>query len=151
MTAVGIDVGKAALDMAVDGVSGVQRFANTATGIRKLMRRLQLIDDPRAVVEATGGYEDALLEACSDAGLWVCRINPRQARDFARATGELAKTDAIDAKLLCLLSRLFADRLRRSPGVAPVREDVRRRELAGELTAPVAADEILAAYDSAGG
>lgn len=54
-----------------------------------------------------GGYEDALLEACCDAGLWVSRINPRQARDFARATGELAKTDAIGARLLCLMARLF--------------------------------------------
>src|SRR5687768_9498788 len=109
MTAVGIDVGKAALDMAVDGVAGVMRFPNTAAGIGKLVRRLQALAGPRIVVEATGGYEDALLEACCDAGLWVCRINPRQARDFARATGELAKTDAIDARLLCLLSRLFAD------------------------------------------
>ena len=66
----------------------------------KLVRRLQGVVDARVVVEATGGYEDALLEACCDAGLWVCRINPRQARDFARATGELAKTDAIDARVL---------------------------------------------------
>jgi transposase len=64
------------------------------------------------VVEATGGYEEALLEACCDAGLWVARVNPRQARDFARATGELAKTDAIDARVLALMARLFADRLR---------------------------------------
>lgn len=113
MTAVGIDVGKAALDLAVDGVPGVTRFANDVAGIGKLVKRLQGIADPRGVVEATGGYEDALLEACCDAGLWVARINPRQARDFARATGELAKTDAIDARLLCLFSRLFADRLRR--------------------------------------
>lgn len=94
-TAVGIDVGKASLDLAVDGVPGVVRLANTAAGIRKLVARLSKLDEPRIVVEATGGYEDALLEACCDAGLWVCRINPRQARDFARATGELAKTDAI--------------------------------------------------------
>jgi transposase len=86
MTAVGIDVGKAALDMAVDGVAGVVRYANTAAGIGKLVRRLERVVDARVVVEATGGYEDALLEACCDAGLWVCRINPRQARDFARAT-----------------------------------------------------------------
>jgi transposase len=103
MTAVGIDVGKAALDVAVDGVAGVVRYTNTAAGIGKLVRRLAGMVDARVVVEATGGYEDALLEACCDAGLWVCRINPRQARDFARATGEL----------LCLLARMFVDRLRR--------------------------------------
>ena len=67
---------------------------------------------PLIVVEATGGYEDPLLDACGDAGLSIARINPRQSRDFARATGELAKTDSIDAKLLCLFARLFGDRLR---------------------------------------
>lgn len=125
MTAVGIDVGKAALDVAVDGVAGVARFANTAPGIRKLLRALEKLDAPRIVVEATGGYEDALLEACDDAGLWCARINPRQARDFARATGELAKTDAIDARLLCLLSRLFGDRLRRFEAPAPWQRELR--------------------------
>ena len=112
-TAVGIDVGKAALDLAVDGVSGVTRFANSAVGIRKLVARLGRLNEPRIVVEATGGYEDALLDACCNAGVWICRVNPRQARDFARATGELAKTDAIDAALLALMARLFHERMRR--------------------------------------
>jgi len=125
MTAVGIDVGKAALDVAIDGVTGVARFANTAAGIRKLVRRLEVVADARIVVEATGGYEDALLEACCDAGLWVSRVNPRQARDFARATGELAKTDAIDARLLCLLARLFADRLRQYDAPVPWQRELR--------------------------
>lgn len=125
MTAVGIDVGKVALDVAIDGTPGVARFSNNAAGIGKLVQRLASVADPRMVVEATGGYEDALLEACCDAGLWVSRINPRQARDFARATGELAKTDAIDAQLLCLLSRLFADRLRRYEAPAPWQRELR--------------------------
>ena len=112
MTAVGIDVGKAALDLAVDGHSGVRRFANTKGGRGKLLKHLRALPSVRIVVEATGGYEEPLLEACCDAGLWVARINPRQARDFARATGELAKTDAIDARLLALMAKLFADRLR---------------------------------------
>ena len=150
MTAVGIDVGKAALDVAVDGVAGVTRFPNTATGIGKLVRRLQGLAGPRIVVEATGGYEDALLEACCDAGLWVCRINPRQARDFARATGELAKTDAIDARLLCLLSRLFADRLRRYDAPAPwqreLRDWLRRR---GQVVTVLQAQKQQSALTSA--
>lgn len=125
MTAVGIDVGKAALDVAADGVPGVVRYANTKAGIGKLVRRLETVEAPRIVVEATGGYEDALLEACCDAGLWVCRINPRQARDFARATGELAKSDAIDAQLLCLLSKLFGDRLRRHEAPAAWQRELR--------------------------
>ena len=149
MTAVGIDVGKATLDLAIDGAPGVVRYANTKTGIGKLVRRLRLVADARIVVEATGGYEDALLEACCDAGLWVCRINPRQARDFARATGELAKTDAIDAGLLCLLSRMFADRLRRYEAPAPWQRELsdwlRRR---GQVVTTLQAQKQQAAMAS---
>ena len=47
--------------------------------------------------KATGGYEEALLNAILDAQIWVCQINPRQARDLAKATGQLAKTDSTDA------------------------------------------------------
>jgi transposase len=131
MQAAGIDVGKANLDLAVDGESGVVRFANSRAGIGKLVKRLEAIGANRIVVEATGGYEEPLLEACCDAGLWIARVNPRQARDFARATGELAKTDAIDARLLALMARMFGDRLRRH--VAPpawqreLRDWLRRR------------------------
>lgn len=117
MTAVGIDVGKANLDLAVNGQTEVIRYPNTDAGISKVVRRLQALKATRIVVEATGGYEEPLLESCCDAGLWIARVNPRQARDFARATGELAKTDAIDARLLALMAQLFADRLR--PYVAP--------------------------------
>ena len=124
-TAVGIDVGKAALDLAVDGISAVVRFANTRAGIGKLVARLGKLEEPRIVVEATGGYEDALLEACCDAGLWICRVNPRQTRDFARATGELAKTDAIDAALLALMARLFHERLRRHEAPPPWQRELR--------------------------
>ena len=124
-TAVGIDVGKAALDLAVDGVSAVVRFANTKVGIGKLVARLRKLEEPRIVVEATGGYEDALLEACCDAGLWICRVNPRQARAFARATGELAKTDAIDAALLALMARIFHERLRRHEAPQPWQRELR--------------------------
>jgi transposase len=118
MTAVGIDVGKANLDVAVDGRAGVKRYANTRSGIAKLVSWLQGLDAPRVVLEATGGYEEPVLEACCDAQLWVSRVNPRQARNFAKATGELAKTDAIDARLLALMARLLADRLH--PYTAPL-------------------------------
>lgn len=117
MRAAGIDVSKANLDLAVDGQPGVDRFANNRAGINKVVKRLEAMDVQRIVVEATGGYEEPLLEACCDAGLWIARVNPRQARDFARATGELAKTDAIDARLLALMAGMFGDRLRRH--VAP--------------------------------
>ncbi|WP_156963024.1 IS110 family transposase, partial [Aerolutibacter daejeonensis] len=125
MAAVGIDVGKANLGMAMDGMPAVARFANSRSGIAKLVKRLQAVGASRIVVEATGGYEEPLLEACCDAGLWVARVNPRQARDFARATGELAKTDAIDARLLALMARLFADRLRPYAAAQPWQRELR--------------------------
>jgi transposase len=119
MTAAGIDVSKASLDLAVDGHREVTRFTNNRTGIGKLVRHLQALAATRIVVEATGGYEEPLLEACCDAGLWIARVNPRQARALANAIGEPAKTDDIDARILALMARLFADRLRRY--VAPAR------------------------------
>ena len=131
MTAAGIDVCKASLDLAVDGQPGVVGFANNRTGIAKLVKRLRTLGTTRIVVEATGGYEEPLLEACCDAGLWIARVNPRQARAFANATGELAKTDDIDARILAFMAQLFADRLR--PYVAPppwqreLRDWLRRR------------------------
>ena len=125
MVIVGIDVGKATLDVAVDGAVKVTRFANTGPGIGKLVRHLLAVDASCIVVEATGGYEEPLLDACCDAGLWVSRINPRQARDFARATGELAKTDAIDARLLATMARMFHDRLRRYTAPAAWQRELR--------------------------
>lgn len=125
MTAVGIDVGKANLDLVVDGQPGVSRLPNTPAGISKVIKRLKPLGAVRIVVEATGGYEEPLLEACCDAGLWIARVNPRQARNFARATGELAKTDAIDARLWALMARLFADRLRRHVAPPPWQRELR--------------------------
>ena len=125
MTAVGIDVGKTYLDFAVDGQAGVVRFLNNRAGIAKAVKRLRELNAPRVVVEATGGYEEPLLEACCDADLWIGRVNPRQARDFARATGELAKTEAIDARLLALMARMFGDRLRRHVAPPPWQRELR--------------------------
>jgi len=131
MRAAGIDVGKTNLDLAFDDRPGARRFPNTPAGIAGLVRALTAAGVERVLVEATGGYEEPVLEACCDAGQWIARINPRQARDFARATGELAKTDAIDAQLLALMAGMFGDRLRRH--VAPpqwqreLRDWLRRR------------------------
>jgi transposase len=119
MTAVGIDVSKANLDVMVHGDGKVQRFANTKAGIAKLLRYLQALPGAKVVVEATGGFEEAVLAACCDAGLWVARINPRQARDFARATGQLAKTDDLDARMLAEMAHVFHARLRPHVAVEP--------------------------------
>lgn len=112
MTGIGIDVSKAALDVAIHGQGSVQRYANTAAGIRKLIKALSSHADARIVVEATGGYETAVADACATAGLWIARINPRQARDFARAIGQLAKTDSLDARVLAEMATAFHARLR---------------------------------------
>jgi transposase len=112
MKSVGIDVGKASLDVAVYGEEQVRSFQNTATGIRRLMRELVRWGEIRIVVEATGGYEEALLAACVKHKFWVARVNPRQARDFAKATGQLAKTDRLDARMLAEMAHTLHARLR---------------------------------------
>ncbi len=113
MIAVGVDVGKNSLDVAIHGEPGVQRFGNTGAGIRQLLKRLRRYDQVHIVVEATGGYEDAVLAACAQAGLWIARVNPRQSRSFAKATGQLAKTDGLDAHMLAELVWTLLPRLRR--------------------------------------
>lgn len=119
MIAVGVDVGKAMLDVGIHGEAKVQRFHNTPADIRRLVRQLAKRGEVRIVVEATGGYEEPVLEACAEAGLWVTRINPRQARDFARATGQLAKTDGLDARMLAEMAAVFHARLRRHVAAEP--------------------------------
>jgi transposase len=101
---VGIDVSKATLDVAVHGASEVRVFANSPAGFRRLAAWL-LPQRPRQVVlEATGGYEQAALDALFAAGLPMVRANPRQVRDFAKALGQLAKTDRLDARVLAQLA-----------------------------------------------
>ena len=125
MTAVGIDVGKRALDVAIFGEPKVHRFSNTVVGIRRLIRLLQDREDVRIVVEATGGYEEAVLAACAEAGLWIARVNPRQARHFARAIGQLAKTDNLDARMLAEMVQAFHARLRAHVPLAPWQTELR--------------------------
>ena len=112
MKAVGIDVGKSALDVAVYGEAQVQRYANTKAGIGRLMRELSRWGEIRIVVEATGGYEEGVLAGCAKHGLWIARVNPRQARSFANATGQLAKTDRLDARMLAEMAHTLHARLR---------------------------------------
>lgn len=136
MTAIGIDVGKANLDVMVHGETKAQRFANTRLGVAKLVKRLLALPDAKIVLEATGGFEEAVLAACCDAGLWVCRINPRQARDFAKATGQLAKTDDLDARMLAEMAHVLHGRLRAhvaaEPWQAELKAWLRRRQQVAE-------------------
>jgi transposase len=127
MLAVGIDVAKAELVIAVRP-SGEQWTApNDEPGVGALVRQLRQLTPALIVLEATGGYELLCAAALAAAELPVVVVNPRQVRDFAKATGQLAKTDRIDAGLLAL----FAERIH--PAVRAVR-DPAARELEGLLT-----------------
>lgn len=113
MIGIGVDVSKAQLDVAMESEAKVRRFENTAAGIRRLRAWLRKQGEVRIVVEATGGYEEAVLQACAAEGLWIARVNPRQARDFAKAMGYLAKTDQLDAHVLAQMAALLHRKLQR--------------------------------------
>jgi transposase len=101
-TWIGIDVAKDSLDVAWTTANGTERhsLANTRSGHDSLVKQLPSPADARVVVEATGGYERALITALIEAGYRVAVVNPRQVRDFAKALGILAKTDRLDAAVL---------------------------------------------------
>ena len=100
---VGIDVSKAHLDVAVEGKRTVVRFDNDAAGRAALAAAVAGAE--LVVVEATGGYEMATVRALMAADSPVAVVNPRQIRDFARASGRLAKTDQVDARVILHFAR----------------------------------------------
>jgi transposase len=97
---VGIDVAKAHVDIALRPTGERWTVTNDDAGIAALVTRLQQLAPQLIVLEATGGYQRAVVAALAAAGLPVVVVNPRQARDFAKATGQLAKTDVLDARAL---------------------------------------------------
>ena len=97
---VGIDVAKAQVDVAVRPTDDRWVVAHDEVGIRQLVARLQALAPVMVLVEASGGLELPLVAALAAAAVPVVVVNPRQVRDFARATGQLAKTDALDAAVL---------------------------------------------------
>jgi transposase len=97
---IGIDVSKATLDVYIRPIGKALKVANTESEISILVEQLKLYDLNLIVIEATGGLETELIIQLQAALLPVALINPRQGRDFAKATGKLAKTDAIDAQIL---------------------------------------------------
>lgn len=112
---VGIDVAKARLDVAVRPSSDQWAVPNDEIGISQLVTRLQELAPSLVVLEATGGLEIPLAAALASAGLPLAVVNPRQVRDFAKAVGQLAKTDALDAQVLAR----FADAIRPTPRPLP--------------------------------
>lgn len=108
----GIDVAKATLVTASSPADAPRTWPNTPQGIEQLVAACQAQQPGRIVVEATGGYEHAVVAALWAAQLPVALVNPRQVRDFAKATGRLAKTDAIDAGVLALFGAQLAPPVR---------------------------------------
>ena len=135
---VGIDVSKAHLDVAVLPSQESWQVDNTVAGIEQLVEKLSRMKPTLIVMEATGGFEVAAASALAAAGLPVAVINPRQARDFAKSLGRLAKTDKIDALMLAR----FAEAIHPEPRTLPSEEAiqlqallVRRRQLIEMLVA----------------
>jgi transposase len=138
MPFIGIDVAKAQFEWACLPSGETGTVPHAEEGIRELVAHCQALTPTLIVLEATGGYEAALVAALATAGLPLVVVNPRQVRDFAKATGQLAKTDAIDAQVLAL----FAERVRPAPRPLPDEAVqaldarlTRRRQLVEMLTA----------------
>ena len=119
----GIDVSKATLDVALLPSGEVLQFGNDASGIDELGKKLKFTAAGLVVMEATGGYETAAATALVGAGLRVAVVNPRQIRDFAKATGRLAKNDRIDAQVIAAFGQAIEPEIVRLPD-----EDARELE-----------------------
>jgi transposase len=135
---VGIDVSKLRLDVALRPTEDSWSVSNDEPGIALLVERLRTIQPVLIVLEATGGLEVPVAGALAEAGLPVVVVNPRHARDFAKATGRLAKTDPLDAQGLAH----FAEAVRPTPRPLPDAQAqalsallTRRRQLVQMLTA----------------
>lgn len=135
---VGVDVAKADLVTALRPGEEAWTVPNDEAGVQELLRRLRLQRPTLVVLEATGGYERGVVAALASAGVPLVVANPRQVRDFARSTGQLAKTDRIDARILAL----FAERVRPEPRPLPDEATrtldallTRRRQILEMLTA----------------
>jgi transposase len=123
----GIDVAKAQLDIAVRPSGERWAVPNNTDGVATLVEQVQALHPTLIVLEATGGLERAATAALATAGLPVVVVNPRQARDLARAIGQLAKTDALDARALAH----FADVIRPTPRPLPDAQTQELRALLG--------------------
>ena len=135
---VGIDVGKTQLDVAILPSGAQWTVANTAAGLRQMVARLQVAAPGLTILEATGGYERALVTALAAAALPLVVANPRQVRAFARAIGQLATTDRLDALLLARFGQQVRPTPRPLPDAAAQALDAllsRRRQLIEMRTA----------------
>ncbi len=134
----GIDVGKANLDVSI-AEGPVASFANNGKGMTTLLEHLRQQGAAWAVCEATGGYEQLLVDRLREAGVSVQVAHPSRVRDFARACGYGAKTDVQDAQVLARYGRMFTDWRIPNPEPEPDRQQLRdalqrRRQLVEQRT-----------------
>lgn len=140
---VGIDVSSQTLEVASSAEAKTWQVGNDAAGIEQLGVQLDSLKPALVVLEATGGYEFEAACALQAAGLAVAVVNPRTARDFARAMGALAKTDALDARMLAVFARVLHQHPERERFVKPLADAelqrlqalvLRRRQLVQMIT-----------------
>jgi transposase len=134
----GVDVSKETLDIALHPSGEYWQEKNDEAGRARLAARLETATPALVVIEATGGIERSAVIALAVASLPVVVINPRQVREFARATGELSKTDRIDARMLALFGERIRPEVRALPDEAARELEayvVRRRQIIEMLTA----------------
>ncbi|MEO3711478.1 IS110 family transposase [Roseateles flavus] len=124
---VGIDVASATLEVACSGCPGTWQVTNDEAGIAELGLRVAELRPALVVLEATGGYEFSAASTLQSQGLAVAVVNPRTARAFARAMGLLAKTDALDARLLASFARVLHQHPERDRFVKPLADDARQQ------------------------
>ncbi|WP_045233726.1 IS110 family transposase [Deinococcus pimensis] len=134
-TFIGVDVSKHRLDFAVRPTGEIDAEANNPDGVLRLAQRLAELRPDLVVVEATGGYEQSLVIALAELHLPIVVANPRQVRDFAKATGQLAKNDTLDAMLLAQYAEAVRPCVRGLPDahLRALRDVVNRRRQVVEM------------------
>ncbi len=134
-TNIGIDIGKDALDIHVYESDQYWQESNTEIGIRRLIKRLSQFSITRLLVEATGGYERALVEAAIEQSIPVIIVQPIQVRQFAKAQGVFAKTDKIDARLIAEYGVMLQPDVKALPGnkVRRVKDLLARKRQLNEM------------------
>ena len=134
-TNIGIDIGKHTLDICVYESDLYWQESNTEIGIRRLIKRLDRFSITRLLVEATGGYERALVEAAIEQSIPVIIVQPIQVRQFAKAQGVFAKTDKIDARLIGEFGAMLLPDVKTLPGdkVRRVKDLLARKRQLNEM------------------
>jgi len=132
---VGIDIGKDSLDVCVYESDQYWQESNTEIGIRRLLKQLSRLTITRLLVEATGGYERALVEAAIEQSIPVVIVQPIQVRQFAKAQGVFAKTDKIDARLIAEYGVKLQPEVKTLPGhkVRRVKDLLARKRQLNEM------------------